>query len=86
MLICLADWWDIIAGAIIGIMMALSAYRMVYASIWNYKYNHIPLHPQALTRGMATREPVWTRKAGWGVAPAPVPVAPVHPANGARMV
>ncbi|OCL06083.1 acid phosphatase/Vanadium-dependent haloperoxidase, partial [Glonium stellatum] len=27
-------WYDVLAGAAIGILMALSAYRMVYASIW----------------------------------------------------
>lgn len=67
----LLDWWDIVAGAIIGTMMALSAYRMVYASIWNHRFNHIPLYPQTpeapFTEASATRTPVWTRKAGWGL-------------------
>ncbi|ELU45535.1 PAP2 domain-containing protein [Rhizoctonia solani AG-1 IA] len=36
-------WYDVIAGAIIGTIGALSAFRMSYASIWDYRFNHIPL-------------------------------------------
>ena len=28
------NWYDILAGAVIGTIMAFSAYRMVYASVW----------------------------------------------------
>ncbi|OTB05357.1 hypothetical protein M426DRAFT_29770, partial [Hypoxylon sp. CI-4A] len=38
------NWYDILAGAIIGIMFAFSAYRMTYASIWDWRVNHIPLN------------------------------------------
>jgi diacylglycerol diphosphate phosphatase/phosphatidate phosphatase len=34
---------DIIMGAVIGVLLALGSYRMVYASVWGYGYNHIPL-------------------------------------------
>lgn len=87
----LADWWDIVAGALIGTMMAASAYRMVYASIWNHRFNHIPLYPdapQAATRSMAPRAPVFTRRAGWGTGNS-VPVsgpAPLSPTHGPRLV
>lgn len=37
------NWYDVLAGAILGTLMAFSAYRMVYASIWDWQFNHIPL-------------------------------------------
>ncbi|CAF0782920.1 unnamed protein product [Adineta steineri] len=36
-------WYDILAGAIIGTMFAFGSYRFQYASIWDYRFNHIPL-------------------------------------------
>ncbi|CAF1002618.1 unnamed protein product [Didymodactylos carnosus] len=36
-------WYDILVGGIIGSMMATGAYRFQYASIWDYRFNHIPL-------------------------------------------
>ncbi|CAE6411256.1 unnamed protein product [Rhizoctonia solani] len=36
-------WYDVIAGAVIGTIGAFSAFRMSYASIWDYRFNHIPL-------------------------------------------
>ena len=36
-------WYDILAGATIGIMFAFGAYRFQYASVWDYRFNHIPL-------------------------------------------
>lgn len=91
LLTALADWWDIIAGALIGTMMALSAYRMVYASIWNYRYNHIPLYPDApqapFTGDPASRAPTWTRKAGWGLGSSvPLSRGPNSSANGVYAV
>lgn len=38
------NWYDIIAGAIIGTVMAFSAYRMTYAAVWDWRFNHIPLN------------------------------------------
>jgi len=67
------NWYDCLAGAIIGTMMALSSYRMVYAAIWDFRFNHIPLNRtigftysdgQAEFNGF--RDSVWTRKAGFG--------------------
>ncbi|KAI9835576.1 MAG: hypothetical protein M1819_002027 [Sarea resinae] len=40
--------WDILAGATIGTIAALVAYRVSYASLFNYTYNHIPVPPQSL--------------------------------------
>jgi diacylglycerol diphosphate phosphatase/phosphatidate phosphatase len=65
------NWYDVFAGAVIGTVMAFSSYRMVYAAIWDWRFNHIPLH-----RGSAFsfggdhdfHKALWTRKAGWGAA------------------
>lgn len=62
------------AGAIIGTMFAFSAYRMMYASIWDFRFNHIPLNRNApFTYGAGGfggfhgfHDTVFTRKAGWG--------------------
>jgi len=64
------NWYDCVAGALIGAMMAFSSYRMVYASIWDFRFNHIPLmrgtqFGYALTEGVA-EDGVFTRSAGWG--------------------
>ena len=52
------NWYDCVAGALIGTMMAFISYRMVYASIWNFRFNHIPLlrdvhFEYVLTEGVA---------------------------------
>jgi membrane-associated phospholipid phosphatase len=36
-------WYDILAGAVIGTMFAFGSYRCQYASVWDYRFNHIPL-------------------------------------------
>jgi hypothetical protein len=66
-------WYDVLAGAIIGTVMATSAYRMVYASCWDFRFNHIPLMRDASftygggAAGAAGFETaVFTRKGGWG--------------------
>lgn len=67
------NWYDIVAGATIGTVMAFSAYRTVYASIWDFRFNHIPLArdtPFTYRDGESTEtgfhRAVGTRKAGWG--------------------
>ncbi|RDA85278.1 hypothetical protein CP532_2323 [Ophiocordyceps camponoti-leonardi (nom. inval.)] len=40
------NWYDIVGGAVIGITMALAAYRASYAAVWNWRFNHVPLHPR----------------------------------------
>lgn len=64
------NWYDVVAGAIIGTMMAFSAYRMTYAAVWDWRFNHIPLNRgspfmYAIEGGELT-DAVFTRKAGWG--------------------
>ena len=67
------NWYDCLAGAIIGSVMAISAYRMVYASVWDFRFNHIPLMrdlPFSYGAGEAGaggfETTVFTRQAGWG--------------------
>jgi diacylglycerol diphosphate phosphatase / phosphatidate phosphatase len=65
------NWYDVFAGAVIGTVMAFSAYRMVYAAIWDWRFNHIPMHRgQAFMYGgdMDGVDALWTRKAGWGLS------------------
>jgi membrane-associated phospholipid phosphatase len=37
------NWYDVLAGSVIGTMFAFGSYRFQYASIWDYRFNHIPL-------------------------------------------
>lgn len=67
------NWYDILAGAIIGTVMAFSSYRMVYASVWDFRFNHIPLMrhaPFVYGAGASSfdgfHDAIFTRKAGWG--------------------
>ena len=67
------NWYDILAGALIGTVMAFSAYRMVYASVWDFRFNHIPLVRHIpFTYGEGSQafdgfhDAIWTRQAGWG--------------------
>ncbi|MBA7490544.1 hypothetical protein ES702_01082 [subsurface metagenome] len=67
------NWYDCLAGATIGSVMALSAYRMVYASVFDFRFNHIPMTrhtPFSFGAGEAGaggfETAVFTRKAGWG--------------------
>ncbi|RYO84136.1 hypothetical protein DL766_001848 [Monosporascus sp. MC13-8B] len=62
------NWYDIVAGAVIGIVIGFSAYRMVYASIWDYHTNHIPLNRNSAflwSEGCEGSGMVFTGKAGW---------------------
>ncbi|EPS43780.1 hypothetical protein H072_2216 [Dactylellina haptotyla CBS 200.50] len=66
-------WYDVLAGATIGTIMAFGAFRMVYAAIWDWRFNHIPL-PRGVNgvnfgKGAnygGFENAVATRKAGWG--------------------
>ena len=65
------NWYDCLAGAIIGTVMAFSAYRMVYAAIWDSRFNHIPLtrlEPFSPNGSGSWESTMWTRKAGFGGA------------------
>lgn len=67
------NWYDVFAGAVIGSVFAISSYRMVYASVWDFRFNHIPLTrhtPFSYGAGAAGaggfESAVFTRQAGWG--------------------
>ncbi|CAJ2506516.1 Uu.00g006460.m01.CDS01 [Anthostomella pinea] len=68
------NWYDVFAGAVIGTVMAFSAYRMVYASIWDWRWNHVPLNRSQSCLythdGLELGDAYWTRRAGWGTASA----------------
>ncbi|KAK9426752.1 hypothetical protein SUNI508_00279 [Seiridium unicorne] len=62
------NWYDIVAGAIIGTVFAFSAYRMMYAAIWNYRINHIPLNRGSAfewREGTEGADFVFSEHAGW---------------------
>lgn len=44
-------WYDILVGAIIGLMFAFGSYRFQYASVWDYRFNHIPLPRENTNEG-----------------------------------
>lgn len=66
------NWYDILAGSIIGIVFAFASYRMVYAAIFDWRYNHIPLTRTKVFDYIPDIGPeymerdVFVRKLGWG--------------------
>ncbi|TLD04087.1 hypothetical protein PgNI_11167 [Pyricularia grisea] len=63
------NWYDVVAGAIIGTVFAFSAYRTVFAAVWDWRINHIPLHreePLILDGKTVGLRWTMTRRAGWG--------------------
>ncbi|CAG9945945.1 unnamed protein product [Clonostachys rosea f. rosea IK726] len=64
------NWYDVVAGAVIGTVMAFSAYRMTYAAVWDWRFNHIPLNRSGAfmyqAEGGELFDAVFTRKGGWG--------------------
>ncbi|KAI0850115.1 acid phosphatase/Vanadium-dependent haloperoxidase [Daldinia vernicosa] len=64
------NWYDILAGATIGTVIAVSSYRTVYASVWDWRINHIPLNRGAafipLKDSLESSDLVFTNRAGWG--------------------
>jgi len=75
------NWYDIVVGSLIGIAMAILSYRMCFASVWDFRWNHVPLRrganrgrEEVMGLGYTEHEMLgWcggcaTRRAGWGVA------------------
>ncbi|KAI5357691.1 Putative phosphatidic acid phosphatase type 2/haloperoxidase [Septoria linicola] len=67
------NWYDVFAGAVIGTVFAFSSYRMVYASVWDFRFNHIPLSrhmPFTYSAQMGAfggfQDAMFTRQVGWG--------------------
>lgn len=46
-------WYDIVAGSLIGTVFAVGCYRFQYASVWDYRFNHIPLPRKDAEEGFA---------------------------------
>ncbi|KAI8623515.1 PAP2 superfamily-domain-containing protein [Xylariaceae sp. FL1651] len=59
------NWYDIAGGMTIGMIFALAAFRMVYASIFDWRVNHIPLHRTVPFDGYSRPDMVATNRAGW---------------------
>lgn len=62
------NWYDVVAGGTIGTVFAFSSYRMVYASVWDYRLNHIPLNRGSAfswREGVEGSDMVFTKRAGW---------------------
>ncbi|KAK3331104.1 phosphatidic acid phosphatase type 2/haloperoxidase [Apodospora peruviana] len=66
------NWYDILGGSVIGTVSAFAAYRVLYAAIWDWRYNHIPLTRRRAfdyTAGLTPENmerATWVRKLGWG--------------------
>lgn len=66
------NWYDILAGSLIGIFMAFASYRVLYAAVFDWRYNHIPLTRQKVfdyTLGLTpetTERAVFVQKLVWG--------------------
>jgi len=69
------NWYDILVGSIIGTVAAFASYRVCYAAIFDWRYNHIPLARHEVfdyAAGAAGMVPkyaeraVFARKLGWG--------------------
>ncbi|TGZ81712.1 hypothetical protein EX30DRAFT_318855 [Ascodesmis nigricans] len=69
------NWYDIVAGSLIGVGMSILAYRMCFASVWDFRWNHVPLIRGAEWPTLTYSEEemvawsggVATRRGGWGV-------------------
>lgn len=79
-------WYDVAAGALIGTAAAFASYRTSYASIFDARFNHIPLSGTeefAYSGNDDASRGVFTRSAGWGKADKPV-LPTQDPAGGPR--
>lgn len=65
------NWYDIVAGSVIGSAMALASYRTAYAAVWDWRFNHVPLLPDEAfdfenQLAVDADAQTITRAAGWG--------------------
>lgn len=66
------NWYDILAGAAIGTATAFGAYRVSYAAVWDWRFNHVPMQRRRIFDYMYDVGPeymeraVFVRKLGWG--------------------
>ncbi|KZT61137.1 PAP2-domain-containing protein [Calocera cornea HHB12733] len=45
------NWYDVLAGAVIGTATAFAAFRMSYCAVWDWRCNHVPLPREGLDWG-----------------------------------
>jgi membrane-associated phospholipid phosphatase len=65
------NWYDIVAGSAIGTMTSFMVYRVCYAAVWDWRYNHIPLRKNrvfdyAAAAALTPQKGLLIRKWGWG--------------------
>jgi diacylglycerol diphosphate phosphatase / phosphatidate phosphatase len=63
------NWYDIVAGSLLGIILAIASYRSMYAAVWDWRFNHLPLKrdgPFTYTSDGVDQGRVFTRAGGWG--------------------
>lgn len=61
------NWYDIVSGSMIGIIMAVASYRSTYAAVLDWRFNHLPLRetePFGYDCDIVTQ--TVTRSVGWG--------------------
>ncbi|EFY92021.1 phosphatidic acid phosphatase beta [Metarhizium acridum CQMa 102] len=62
------NWYDIVGGSMIGIIMAVASYRSTYAAVLDWRFNHLPLRetePFGYDCDIVMQ--TVTRSVGWGV-------------------
>ncbi|KAL2267995.1 hypothetical protein VTJ83DRAFT_2841 [Remersonia thermophila] len=67
-------WYDIVGGSLLGFAVAVMVYRLLYAAVWDWRFNHIPLRRDrvfdyAAAAGLMPeikQRYVFTTKLGWG--------------------
>jgi len=57
------NWYDVLAGAIIGISTALVAFRQTFAAILDSRFNHVLL---SRTTSLFMRRPLYGREDPFG--------------------
>jgi membrane-associated phospholipid phosphatase len=69
------NWYDVCAGSAIGTIVAFMVYRVSYAAVWDWRYNHIPLRHRAVfdyaaaasaSSAEVLERAVFVKKLGWG--------------------
>lgn len=63
---------DVVFGTLIGVVFSFYSYRIAYAAVWDWRYNHIPLHGERAFKfvsDMDGADDVATRAVGWGLRP-----------------
>ncbi|KAI0125009.1 PAP2 superfamily protein [Xylariales sp. AK1849] len=83
------NWYDVVAGGTIGTIFAFSSYRMVYAAIWDFHKNHIPLNRGsafAWGKSVVGYHMVFTKRAGWREDVPPTGTKHAGPSSGSSIM